>query len=212
MGGRRRASGPLENRSSKPVLSCVYTHAPTQPVCVGSPPWLAGFSRPDCFQDRSAMPKDVILTAEGLANLKAELDHLSTTRRREVASRIKEAREFGDISENAEYDDAKNEQAMLEARIAALEDKLRSATVVDASDLGTDVVRVGSIVHVKDAGGKSTKYTIVGSAEAKPAEAKLSNESPVGRALIGRKRGDEVSIATPKGERKLKITKIDVGV
>jgi transcription elongation factor GreA len=158
-----------------------------------------------------AMPKDVILTQEGLANLKAELDHLSTTRRREIAARIKEAREFGDISENAEYDDAKNEQAMLEARIASLEDKLRSATVVDASDLGTDVVRVGSIVHVKDEAGKANKYTIVGSAEAKPAEAKLSNESPVGRALVGRRRGDEVTITTPRGERKLKITKIDVG-
>ena len=143
------------------------------------------------------MPKDVILTPEGLANLKAELDHLSTARRREVAARIKEAREFGDISENAEYDDAKNEQAMLEARIAALEDKLRSATVVDASDLGTDVVRVGSVVHVKDEAGKANKYTIVGSAEAKPAEAKLSNESPVGKALIGRKRGDEVTFTTP---------------
>jgi transcription elongation factor GreA len=158
------------------------------------------------------MPKDVILTQEGLANLKAELDVLSTTRRREVAGRIKEAREFGDISENAEYDDAKNEQAMLEARIAALEDKLRSATVVDASDLGTDVVRVGSVVHVKEENsGKSTKYTIVGSAEAKPAEMRLSNESPVGKALIGRKRGDEVTVTTPRGERKLKITKIDVG-
>jgi transcription elongation factor GreA len=158
------------------------------------------------------MPKDVILTQEGLANLKAELDVLSTTRRREVAARIKEAREFGDISENAEYDDAKNEQAMLEARIATLEDKLRSATVVDASDLGTDVVRVGSVVHVKEENsGKSSKYTIVGSAEAKPAEMKLSNESPVGKALLGRKRGDEVTVATPRGERKLKITKIDVG-
>ncbi len=157
------------------------------------------------------MPKDVLLTPEGLATLKAELDVLSTTRRREVASRIKEAREFGDISENAEYDDAKNEQAMLEARIASLEDKLRSATVVDASELGTDVVRVGSIVHVKDDGGKSSKYTIVGSAEAKPADQKLSNESPVGRALIGRKRGDEVKVTTPRGERNLKITKIDVG-
>ncbi len=156
------------------------------------------------------MPKDVILTPEGLATLKAELDTLSTTRRREVASRIKEAREFGDISENAEYDDAKNEQAMLEARIATLEDNLRSATVVDASGLGTDVVRVGSIVHVKDDGGKSTKYTIVGTAEANPADAKLSNESPVGKALIGRKRGDEVVVTTPRGERKLKITKIDV--
>ncbi len=156
------------------------------------------------------MPKDVILTPEGLATLKAELDTLSTTRRREVASRIKEAREFGDISENAEYDDAKNEQAMLEARIATLEDKLRSATVVDASELGTDVVRVGSIVHVKDDGGKSTKFTIVGTAEANPADAKLSNESPVGKALIGRKRGDDVTVTTPRGERKLKITKIDV--
>ena len=135
---------------------------------------------------------------------------LTTTRRREVAARIKEAREFGDISENAEYDDAKNEQAMLEARIASLEEKLRSATVIDQSDLGTDVVRVGSVVHVKDDGGKSTKYTIVGSAEASPAEMKLSNESPVGKALLGRKRGDEVVIATPSGERQLKITKIDV--
>ena len=152
------------------------------------------------------MPKDVILTPEGLANLKSELDHLSNTRRREVAARIKEAREFGDISENAEYDDAKNEQAMLEARITQLEDKLRSATVIDASDLGTDVVRVGSVVHVKE----STKYTIVGSAEAKPSEMRLSNESPVGKALIGRKRGEEVVFATPRGERRLKITKIGV--
>jgi transcription elongation factor GreA len=127
-----------------------------------------------------------------------------------VASRIKEAREFGDISENAEYDDAKNEQAMLEARIASLEDKLRSATVIDSSDIGTDVVGVGSIVHVKDESGKSTKYTIVGSAEASPAELKLSNESPIGSALLGHKRGQEVVITTPKGKRKLKITKIDV--
>ncbi len=154
------------------------------------------------------MPKDVIITPEGLANLKSELDHLSTTRRREVAARIREAREFGDISENAEYDDAKNEQAMLEARIAQLEERLRSATVIDSSDLDTDMVRVGTIVHVKE-GGKSTKYTIVGSAEAKPAELKLSNESPVGKALLGHKRGEEVTFPTPRGERKLKITKIE---
>ncbi len=156
------------------------------------------------------MPKDVILTPEGLANLKGELDQLSTIRRREVAARIKEAREFGDISENAEYDDAKNEQAMLEARIALLEEKLRSATVIDQSELSTDVVRVGSVVHVKDEGGKSTRYTIVGSAEANPSELRLSNESPVGKALLGHKRGEEVVFATPKGERRLKITKIDV--
>jgi transcription elongation factor GreA len=156
------------------------------------------------------MPKDVILTPEGLAGLKAELEQLSTVRRREVAGRIKEAREFGDISENAEYDDAKNEQAMLEARIAQLEDKLRSATVIDASDLDTSVVRVGSTVHVEDVTGKATKYTIVGSAEAKPADLRLSNESPVGKALLGRKSGEEVKFTTPRGERRLKITKIDV--
>jgi transcription elongation factor GreA len=156
------------------------------------------------------MPKDVLLTPEGMANLKSELDELTTRRRREVAQRIKEAREFGDISENAEYDDAKNEQAMLEARIASLEDKLRSATVIDAANITNEVVTVGSVVHVKDEKGKSVKYTIVGSAEASPTEMKLSNESPVGKALLGRKRGEEVVIVTPRGKRKLKITKIDV--
>ncbi len=160
------------------------------------------------------MQKDVILTPEGLEKLKEEIEYLSTTKRREVAERIKEAREFGDISENSEYDDAKNEQAMLEQRIASLEDKLRSASVIDASELSPDIVRVGSVVHVKDEkSGKSTKYTIVGSAEANPAESKLSNESPVGRALLGHKKNDTVSVQVPKGPaRKLKITKIDVGL
>jgi len=131
-------------------------------------------------------------------------------RRREVAARIKEAREFGDISENAEYDDAKNEQAMLEARIAQLEEKLRSATVIDSADLDNEIVRVGTVVHVIDGDGGKHKYTIVGSAEAKPAELKLSNESPVGKALIGRKKGETVTFATPRGERQLKISKIEV--
>ena len=160
------------------------------------------------------MPKDVILTPDGLAKLKTELETLSTEKRREVAARIKEAREFGDISENAEYDDAKNEQAMLEAKIAQLEEKLRAATVIDANDLGTDIVGVGSTVHVKDqANGKSETYTIVGSAEANPAEHKLSNESPVGKALIGAKRNEIVTVALPNGkQRELKITKIDVGL
>jgi len=154
------------------------------------------------------------LTQEGLDKLKEELDLLSGERRREVAERIKEAREFGDITENAEYDEAKNEQAMLEARIAQLEEKLRAARVIDAKDVSTDVVGVGVIVHVKDEKtGKSAKYTIVGSAEANPAELKLSNESPVGRALMGKKRNDVVSVPVPKGPaRKLKITKIDVGL
>jgi transcription elongation factor GreA len=160
------------------------------------------------------MPKDVILTPEGLEKLKGELQTLSTDRRREVAERIKEAREFGDISENSEYDDAKNEQAMLESRIAQLQEKLRMATVIEPKDLSTDVVQVGSVVHVKDEKtGKSVKYTIVGSAEANPEENKLSNESPVGRALLGRKKGDEVDVQVPRGPaRKLKITKIDVGL
>ena len=160
------------------------------------------------------MQKDVLLTPDGLDKLKAEIEFLSNDKRREVAERIKEAREFGDISENSEYDDAKNEQAMLEARIASLEDKLRSASVIDASELGSDLVRVGSLVHVKDEGsGKSAKYTIVGSTEAAPSENKLSNESPVGKALIGHKRNDVVKVTLPNGKaRALKITKIDVAV
>jgi transcription elongation factor GreA len=158
------------------------------------------------------MPRDVILTPEGLDKLKAELEDLQTNKRREVAERIKEAREFGDIAENSEYDDAKNEQAMLEQRIAQLEDRLRSAQVVDASEISTDVVQVGSVVNVKDDKGKSLKFTIVGSAEARPPD-RLSNESPVGKALMGHKRGDEVSVVLPTGKkRKLKITKIDVGL
>ena len=160
------------------------------------------------------MPKDVILTPQGLETLQRELDDLQTTKRREVAERIKEAREFGDIAENSEYDDAKNEQMMLEQRIAQLEERLRSAQVVDPSDISTDAVQVGSVVSVKDKKtGKSSKFTIVGSAEANPAESKLSNESPVGRALMGRKRNDVVSVQVPRGPaRKLKITKIDVGL
>ena len=158
------------------------------------------------------MQRDVLLTPEGLDKLKDEIEHLSTVKRREVAERIKEAREFGDISENSEYDDAKNEQAMLEARIASLEEKLRSASVIDASELDSNVVRVGSLVSVKDEGsGKSLKYTIVGSTEANPSENRLSNESPVGKALLGRKKGDTVKVQLPNGKsRELKITKIDV--
>ena len=160
------------------------------------------------------MARDVILTPEGLERLKEELHELQTTRRREVAERIKDAREFGDISENSEYDDAKNEQMMLEQRIAQLEERLRSAQVIDAKDLSTETVQIGSVVHVKDEKtGDSNKFTIVGSAEANPKERKLSNESPVGRALIGRKRNDVVSVQVPRGPaRKLKITKIDVGL
>jgi len=158
------------------------------------------------------MQKDVILTPEGLEKLKQEIEYLSTDKRREVAERIKEAREFGDISENSEYDDAKNEQAMLEARIATLEDKLRSASVINPSELSPDLVRVGSVVHVKDGGsGKALTYTIVGSTEADPSANKLSNESPVGKALVGRKKGDTAKVTLPNGKtRELTVTKIEV--
>jgi transcription elongation factor GreA len=157
------------------------------------------------------MAKDVILTPKGLEDLKEKIEYLSTERRREVAERIKEAREFGDISENSEYDDAKNEQAMLERQIAELEDKLRGATVIDEKAVTNEVVSVGVTVHVKDQKtDKSVKYKIVGSAEANPSDNKLSNESPVGKALLGKKRGELVSVPVPRGPaRKLKITKIE---
>ncbi|MEA2171440.1 MAG: transcription elongation factor GreA [Solirubrobacteraceae bacterium] len=158
------------------------------------------------------MQKDVILTPEGLEKLKAEIEHLSTAKRREVAERIKEAREFGDISENSEYDDAKNEQMMLESRIATLEEKLRSATVIDASELDANIVRVGVTVDYKE-GSKSSKVMIVGSTESDPSATpkKLSNESPVGKALLGHKKGDTVKVVLPSGKTKeLTISKIAV--
>jgi transcription elongation factor GreA len=157
------------------------------------------------------MPRETLLTPKGLEELKGKIEHLSTVRRREVAERIKVAREFGDITENSEYDDAKNEQAMLEKQIAELEEKLRNARLIDEKNLDTEKVTVGVMVHVKDQKtDKSTKFKIVGSAEADPAEQKLSNESPVGKALLGHKRGEVVSVPVPRGPaRKLKITKIE---
>jgi transcription elongation factor GreA len=155
--------------------------------------------------------RESLITPEGLEKLQAELEQLQTVRRREVAERIKEAREFGDIAENSEYDDAKNEQAMLESRIAQMEERLRRAIVVDKDQLDTRVVSVGVKVHVKDQKtGDSRKFQLVGSAEANPAEEKLSHESPIGKALMGRKRGEIVSVEVPRGgSRELKITKIE---
>jgi len=152
-----------------------------------------------------------VITKEGLEKLREEIEQLSTEKRREVAARIKEAREFGDISENAEYDDAKNEQALLEQRIATLEERLRRAEVIDEKDVDTTEVGVGTTVHVKDQkSGDSQKFHIVGSAEADPAEQKLSNESPIGQALMGKKRNEVVSVDVPRGpKKKLKITKIE---
>jgi transcription elongation factor GreA len=153
--------------------------------------------------------KDVILTREGYQRLKKEIEELSTVRRREVAERIKSAREFGDIAENAEYDAAKNEQAMLEARIAKLEEQLNAARVIEKREISKDVVSVGSTVRLRDVDAKQTvEYRIVGSAEANPAELKLSNESPVGKAIIGRKKGETVEVTTPRGSLKYKILEI----
>jgi transcription elongation factor GreA len=153
--------------------------------------------------------KDVILTKEGYEKLKGEIEYLSIDKRREVAERIKTAREFGDIAENAEYDDAKNEQAMLEARIAKLEERLAAARVIEKREIAKDVVSVGAKVRLRDVGAKQTvEYHIVGSAEANPAEYKLSNESPVGRAIIGKKKGETVEVTTPRGSLKYKILEI----
>ena len=154
--------------------------------------------------------KEVLLTPEGYENLTRELDTLRTERRRDVADRIRVAREFGDIAENAEYDDAKNEQAMLEHKIAQLEERLLNARVIDTGDVDTSVVSVGSVVRLRDVDAKETvEYHIVGSAEANPAEHKLSNESPVGRAILGLKKGETVEVTTPKGGKiKFKIMEI----
>jgi transcription elongation factor GreA len=153
--------------------------------------------------------KEVILTKEGYEKLKEEIAYLANDKRREVAERIKEAREFGDIAENAEYDDAKNEQALLEHRISLLQERLRAARVIDKKDVAKDVVSIGSMVRLRDLeANKTFEYRIVGSAEANPAENKLSNESPVGKAILGRKKGEVVQVTAPRGALKFKILEI----
>jgi transcription elongation factor GreA len=153
--------------------------------------------------------KEVILTAEGHEKLKEEIEYLSNEKRREVAERIRVAREFGDIAENAEYDDAKNEQAMLEHRIAQLEERLRNARVIEADEVTTEAVSIGSKVRLKDMdANKTVEYHIVGAAEANPAEKKLSNESPVGKAIMGKKKGEVVEVTAPRGSLKYKIMDI----
>jgi len=154
--------------------------------------------------------KEVLLTPEGFEKLTQELELLRTDRRREVADRIRVAREFGEIAENAEYDDAKNEQAMLEHKIAQLEERLLNARVIDTTVVDTSVVSIGSIVRLRDVEAKETvEYHIVGSAEANPAEHRLSNESPVGRAILGHKKGETVEVQTPRGGTiKFKIMEI----
>jgi transcription elongation factor GreA len=154
--------------------------------------------------------KEVLLTPEGLEKLKAEAERLRTTGRRQVAQRISEALQTGgELSENQEYLDAKEEQARLEQRLALLEERLANARVIRRTRKPPDVVGVGTRVRLKDMDANETvEYRIVGSAEADPAQQKLSNESPVGRAIIGRKKGEVVEVAAPRGSLKYKILDI----
>lgn len=153
--------------------------------------------------------KEVVLTYEGLQKLEQELEFLKAVKRREVAERIKQALSFGDLSENSEYDEAKNEQAHVEGRIVQLENMLKNAKVIDEDEVKTDVVSVGSKVTILDMEFKEeVEYYIVGSAEANPSQFKISNESPVGSALMGKKKGTVVDVVVPDGVVKYKILNI----
>lgn len=154
-------------------------------------------------------PKKYIMTYEGVKKLEDELENLKTVKRKDITEKIKVALSFGDLSENAEYDEAKNEQAFVEGRIAQLENMLKNASIVDENDIKTDVVSVGSIVRVKDYEfDEEIEFAIVGSAEADPMKNKISNESPVGIGLMGRKVDDIIEIAVPDGVNKYKILEI----
>ncbi|MBE0428314.1 MAG: transcription elongation factor GreA [Thermoleophilia bacterium] len=156
--------------------------------------------------------KEIVLTPEGFKRLSEEIDYLASVRREEISERIKDAREFGDISENSEYNEAKNEQAKLEMRILKLEQKLRNARVLAAKEITTDTVGIGNLVTLKDVkAGDSYKYTMVSSAEADPSRQRLSSESPVGKAIMGRKAGETVRVTTPRGGIKYKIVSIKKG-
>jgi transcription elongation factor GreA len=150
--------------------------------------------------------KPVLLTPEGLRKLQEELDHLVNQRRPEIALRIKQAKEFGDLSENAEYEDAKNDQGFMEGRIMTVEQMIRNASLIE-NEKADGLVRLGSTVELKDEFGETT-YTIVGTAEADASSGRISLESPVGKAVLGRRGGDEVEVETPGGSRKVQILKV----
>jgi len=153
--------------------------------------------------------KKVVLTYEGLRKREKELEELKTVRRKEVADKIKEARGQGDLSENAEYDSAKEEQAEIESRIVVLEKMLRNAEVIDEEELSKDIIGVGCTVKLFDVEfNEEVIYTIVGSAEADPMEGKISNESPVGMSLLGHKSGDSIDIEAPDGEVTFRVIDI----
>lgn len=157
--------------------------------------------------------KEILLTKEGYDKIVEELDYLKAIKRAEVAERIKVAISFGDISENAEYDEAKNEQAQMEERIYKLENQLRVARIVEESEIDFDTVTIGSKVkiEIKDPGAKKgeiEEYLIVGSTESDPSLFKISNDSPVGSALLGRKVGEKLTVLVPAGSLKIKILEI----
>lgn len=155
------------------------------------------------------MSKQIVLTDDGLKKLEDELETLKTEKRREIAEKIKQALSFGDLSENSEYDEAKNEQAMVEARIAKLEQMLKNVKVLDDDEITTDVISIGSKVLLYDQEfEEEVSYHIVGSTEADPSEAKISDESPVGKALLGHRIGDEVVVEAPAGNMVFKVLEI----
>jgi transcription elongation factor greA len=146
------------------------------------------------------MAKETIMTSEGLKRLEDELEDLKTVKRKEIAEKIKVALSFGDLSENSEYDEAKNEQAIIEGRIAEIESQLKNVRLLDESELNNEMVHVGSLVRVKDeASGKESTYRIVGSTEADPMQGKISDESPVGKALLSHGLNESVEIEIPMG-------------
>ena len=149
------------------------------------------------------------MTQAGKEKLEQELEQLKTVKRKEVVERIKIARSFGDLSENSEYDSAKEEQAFVEGRITTIENMIRNAKIIGSEELSSDTVSLGSsVTFVELPNGDEETYTIVGSAEADPFEGKISNDSPIAKSLIGRKIGDQVTVQTPGGEMKVKITSI----
>ena len=153
--------------------------------------------------------KETLLTFEGLKKLEEEVEYLKTVKRKEIAERIKVALGFGDLSENSEYDEAKNEQAQIEMRIMELETKLRNVKIIDEDEIETKTVQVGNIVQVLDVEfDEKVEYKIVGSTEADVTENKISNESPIGSALLGKKKNEIVDVETPGGVLQFKILKI----
>lgn len=153
--------------------------------------------------------KKTVLTSEGLKKLEAELEELKTKTRKDVANKIKVAVSFGDLSENSEYDEAKNEQAMVEDRILQLEAMLKNVKVVDSSNLSNDLVQIGSKVKINDLTyGEVLEYRITGSVEANPNEGRISDESPIGKSLLGHRVGDVFEVQTPGGKLKLEILEI----